>query len=147
MLSFLFSNCFIGLQENYAIESIYLLVNRPSSGSLRKESIAHTFCLLPTEPVSIRWNPSKRQWCQTPTKVSQSSESGAETIVGSLHNWNSPVYVVQHCITALKRWRCGVRHLHRCTVPWVRCQNYCGLIVELRLSCVLTSRPADVCVW
>ena len=50
------------------IERIYLLGNRPSSELLRTESIAHAFCLLPTEPVTL--NPSKRQWCQAPTQVS-----------------------------------------------------------------------------
>ena len=52
------------------IESIYLLGNRPSSGSQRKESIAYAFCLLPTEPVSIHRNRSKRHRCQAPTGVS-----------------------------------------------------------------------------
>ena len=77
------------------IESIYLQGNRPSSGSIRKESIAHTFCLLPTEQISIDRNPSKWQWCQAPT-------------------------LVYH-------------------VFWVCCRNYCRLIVQHGLPCVLST--------
>ena len=63
----------IGCGRTKSIKSIHLLGNRLSSGSLRKESIVYTFCLLPTEPVtsSIRWNLRKRQWCPAPTQVSQ----------------------------------------------------------------------------
>ena len=71
-------------------QSIYLLGNRRTSGLWRKESTVHAFCLLPTEPVSIRQN---SQWCQAPTQVSH--------------------------------------------VLWVWCRNYCRLIVQHRLPCLL----------
>ena len=51
-------------------EHIYLLLgNRPSPGSSRKELTAHPLRLLPTEPVSMHRNPSRRQWCRAPTQA------------------------------------------------------------------------------
>ena len=91
------------------IEIIYLLGNKPSSGSWRKESIAYAFCLLLTDPVSIHRNPSKRQWCQAPVSSTYTGVSCPRSLVPKLlqtHCRNCPVYLVQHYIAALKRWSC-----------------------------------------
>ena len=70
-------------------------------GSWRQELTAHAFCLLPTEPVSIRQNPSKKQWCQAPTRVSH-------VLWVWCRNYCRPI--VQHklpCVLSTTLYRCS----------------------------------------